>query len=218
MTKASKRPLQPGDSAPDFVLQTVQTDRTVSLSDYRGRSPLFLALFRGLYCPFCRRSIAQMAASAEKLRPFGVQSLGVVATELENARLYYRFRPLRLDLAVDPVLSTHRSYGVPKPEPTPEFFRPFESLRFDAFGELPAPLPMQDATIALDRIDGFERTPTDERDAELHYTQLHGQFLIDRSGIIRWANIEGAREGPAGLGKFPTYEELLTAAQVAVSV
>ena len=27
-----------------------------SLADYRGRSPLFLALFIGLWCPFCRRA------------------------------------------------------------------------------------------------------------------------------------------------------------------
>jgi peroxiredoxin len=217
MTKAFSRPLRPGDAAPDFVLQAVQTDRTVSLSDYRNRSALFLALFRGLYCPFCRRAIAQMAASAEKLKPFGIQSLGVVATELENARLYNRFRPIRLELAVDPALSTHRSYGVPKPDPTPEFFQAFESVRFDASGELPVPLPVEQATAALDKIDGFQPTPTDQRDAEQHYTQLDGQFLIDRGGIIRWANIECAREGPAGLGKFPAYEELLTAAQVAVT-
>jgi peroxiredoxin len=217
MTKVFSRPLQPGDAAPDFVLQAVQTDRTVSLSDYRNRSALFLALFRGLYCPFCRRAIAHMAASAEKLKPFGIQSLGIVATELENARLYYRFRPMRLELAVDPALSTHRSYGVPKPDPTPEFFQAFESLRFDASGELPVPLPVEQASAALDHIDGFRPTPTDQRDAEQHYTQLDGQFLIDRSGIIRWANIECAREGPAGLGKFPVYEELLIAAQVAVT-
>ena len=217
MTQASQRPLQPGDPAPEFVLPAVQTERTVSLSDYRDRSPLLLALFRGLYCPFCRRAIAQMAVSADRLKPFGIQSLAVVATELENARLYYRFRPMRLDLAVDPALSTHRSYGVPKPGATPDFLRTFDSLRFDADGELPAPLPMQDAVHALDTIDAFQPNAVDQRDAEQQFTQLTGQFLIDRGGIIRWANIECAREGPAGLGKFPTHEELLTAAQIAVS-
>jgi AhpC/TSA family len=32
----------------------------VSLSDYRGSSSVLLALFRGLWCPFCRRAIVQM--------------------------------------------------------------------------------------------------------------------------------------------------------------
>jgi peroxiredoxin len=210
--------IQPGDPAPDFMLRAIQTDRVVSLSDYRDRSPLFLALFRGLYCPFCRRAIASMAASAEKLKPLGIESLGVVATELENARLYYRFRPMRLDLAVDPELSTHRSYGIPKPVPTPEFFESMAPVRLDADGELPEPLPIQEAQKALNAIDGFQPTPTDTRESEKHFPQLEGQFLIDRGGIVRWVNIECGKEGLQGLGKFPAVDELLAAAQVTVSV
>ena len=34
---------------------------------------------------------------------------------------------------------------------------------------------------------------------------------MDREGIIRWTNIECGREGLAGLGKFPTDDELLAA-------
>jgi hypothetical protein len=45
------------------------------------------------------------------------------------------------------------------------------------------------------------------------FPQLKGQFLIDREGIIRWANIECASEGPAGVGKFPSDEEILNAAR-----
>ena len=47
---------------------------------------------------------------------------------------------------------------------------------------------------------------------ERQWPQLKGQFLIDRDGIVRWANIECA-EGMAGLGKFPSDEEILTAAR-----
>ena len=102
-------------------LSSVQTDGSrVALGLPQRQRGLFLGLFRGLYCPFCRRAIAQMAASAEKLKPLGIESLGVVATDLENARLYYRFRPMQLPLAVDPTLATHRSYRVPKPDLTPQ--------------------------------------------------------------------------------------------------
>ena len=52
---------RPGDRAPDFVVPAVHEERTISLADYRGRAPLLLGLFRGLYCPFCRRALAQMA-------------------------------------------------------------------------------------------------------------------------------------------------------------
>ena len=43
--------------------------------------------------------------------------------------------------------------------------------------------------------------------------QLKGQFLIDRDGIVRWANIECAKEGLAGIGKNPPEEMLLSAAR-----
>jgi hypothetical protein len=43
--------LRPGDLAPDFSLPAVDRDGTVSLGDYRGRSPLLLAFFRGNLLP-----------------------------------------------------------------------------------------------------------------------------------------------------------------------
>ena len=38
-------------------------------------------------------------------------------------------------------------------------------------------------------------------------------FLIDRSGIVRWAYIECGTEGLAGLGKMPSDEAILAAAR-----
>ena len=61
-------PLQPGDPAPDFVLPAVDRDGTVSLADYRGKTPVLLAPMRGLYCAFCRRHIVQMGFTRQKLR------------------------------------------------------------------------------------------------------------------------------------------------------
>jgi peroxiredoxin len=41
--------VQPGEPAPDFTLPAAHREGFVSLGDYRGRSPVLLALFRGLY-------------------------------------------------------------------------------------------------------------------------------------------------------------------------
>jgi peroxiredoxin len=213
MTQMLQTPAQPGEAAPDFAVSAVQTDGTISLADYRSRAPVLLGLFTGLYCPFCRRAIAQMAATSEKLKPLGVESLAIVATELDNARLYFKFRPTRLTLGADPQLTTHRSYGVPRPEPTPELMSMVEKIRVNPTGELPEPLPIPAVGAALDKLDGFQRTPTDEREAASMFTQMKGQFLIDRDGIVRWANIECAK-GLADFGKFPTHDELLTAARI----
>jgi hypothetical protein len=39
---------------------------------------------------------------------------------------------------------------------------------------------------------------------------------VDREGIIRWLNIECAKEGLAGIGKFPTDEEILAAVRAVI--
>jgi len=206
-------PIQPGDRAPDFVVPAVNEDRTISLADYRGKTPVLLGLFRGLYCPFCRRSMAQMAATSEHLRSLGIDSLAIVGTELENARLYFKFRPTRLALGADPQLTTHRSYGVPRPEPTPELMQMVGSTYINPTGELPAPLPVPAAAAALAALDGYQTTLTDQREQESTFTQLKGQFLIDRDGIVRWSHIE-CQEGLPGMGKFPSHDELLGAAAI----
>lgn len=205
-------PPQIGTPAPNFVLPVVDREGTVSLTDYRGKHALLLALFRGLYCPFCRHAIAQFGSARGRLRAAGVEALGVVATTVDNARLYFRYRPAPVPLAADPELTTHRAYGVPQPALTPELLGQLASVKINPTGELPTPLPVLEATATLDRIQGFRPTDTDQADSERHGAQLCGQFLIDRAGILRWANVECAAEGLAGLGKFPSPDELLAAA------
>jgi peroxiredoxin len=214
MTMVETRPpVAPGEPAPNFTLPAVDRQETVSLADYRGRHPLFLALFVGLWCPFCRRSIAQMGVMESKLKTVGVETLAIVATTPENARLYFKFRPTKLRLASDPELSTHRAYGLPRPAPTPELMQGLETTRINPGGVLPEPLPIMQASRALSKADGYVENPTDKAEAERQWPQLKGQFLIDRHGIVRWANIECATEGLAGLGKFPSPEEIVAAAR-----
>jgi peroxiredoxin len=213
MTNTEPRVLQPGDAAPDFSLPTVHRDGTVSLGDYQGRSPLLLAFFRGIYCPFCRRQIAQLGLVQDKLLRAGVETLAVVASDLERTRLYFRYRPTRVPLAVDPVLITHRAFGVSKFPVTPELMEAFQVTRTDMKGELPQPLPLLDATKALDERDGFALTETDIREEQEHGFLDVGQFLVDRGGIVRWVNLESVREGLAGIGNFPSDDELLTVAR-----
>ena len=212
MTTETRPPVAPGEPAPDFTLPAVDRNEMVSLANYRGRSPVFLALFVGLWCPFCRRHIAQMGKTEGKLTEVGVETLGIVATPAENARLYFKYRPTRLRLAADPELVTHRAYGLPKPEPTPEMMQEMGSLRVNPTGDLPEPLPVQEAAMALTKMDGYGDTETDRADFNRQWPQLKGQFLIDRDGIVRWANIECA-EGLAGIGRIPSDEEILAAAR-----
>jgi peroxiredoxin len=203
--------LQPGEPAPDFTLAAIHRDGTLALADYRGRSPLLLALFRGLYCPFCRRGIAQLGLTAAKLERLGVETLAVVATDVERARLYFRYRPTRVSLAADPGATLLRSFQVPKPEATPELMERVRAVPLNPTGELPEATNLFDVANALDVRDSYEWTAADEKEAEQQVFQFVGQFLLDRTGTIRWVNIEGS-EGLVGLGKFPTDEQFLAAA------
>jgi peroxiredoxin len=109
----SLSPLKPGDRAPDFTVPLVDRDRTVALADYRGKVPLLLGLFRGTYCPFCRRAIVRMGQTWERLKAERVEALAIVATTADNARLYFRLHPPGLPVAADPEFATHRLYRVP---------------------------------------------------------------------------------------------------------
>lgn len=211
-TTDSRPPVGPGEAAPDFSLPAVDGSRLVSLADYRGKNPLFLALLVGLWCPFCRRQIARMGATEGKLKAEGVETVCVVATPPENAQLYFKFRPSKLRLASDPALTTHRAYRVPKPVFTPETFEQMAHIKINPTGELPAPLPVMEAAAKVAELDGYADTPVDQSDKERQFPQLKAQFLIDRGGIVRWAHIE-CSNGLADLGKMPSDEEILAAAR-----
>ena len=218
MATESRAPVSPGEPAPDFVLPAVNQEGTVALADYRGRTPVLLAMMRGLYCAFCRRHIAQLGTTRQKLRALGVEALAIVAMQPESARLYYRFRPVGVPIAADPDLATHRAYGVPQPALTPEITQAVATKYTELARQLQiAATDQGEIRSALYQRDGFEPAPAELKDrrdwSERHGAQLIGEFLVDREGIVRWVNIEGATEGLAGLEKFPTDEEFLVAAQ-----
>ena len=208
MTTAELRVPRPGEPAPDFILPAVDREGTVSLADYKGRNALLLSFFRGLYCPFCRRQIARLGLSRDKLRAAGVETLGVVASDLERTRLYFRYRPTRVPLAVDPDLIVHRTFGIGKLPMTPQLHAALETIRTDAMGELPQPLAMSDAAHALNDKDRFEYAESDKREVQQQFPMDVGQFLLDRDGIVRWAHFEGL-----AIGQFPSEEELLALAR-----
>jgi peroxiredoxin len=148
-------PLRIGAPAPDFTLAMVDRDRPVSLANYREKNSLLLGLFRGIYCAFCRRAIARLGLTGDRLRPLGIETLAVISTTLDNARFYYRHRPTRMAIAVDPGLVTHRAYRLPS-------------------GDLPEALPLWEATKALGRLDGFKPTDTDGDDGRRTWDQSVG--------------------------------------------
>jgi len=215
--------LRPGDPAPDFALPAVNREGQVSLDDYRGRSAVLVALFRGLHCPFCRRQLVQLGTTQDKLKAMGVETMAVVNTPLERARLYFKYRPARVLLAADPEAATHRAFRVPagtlvQNESEASWSRgtvtmgQMQAARINPTGELPEPQNPFVAMETLNKRDGFEVTEVDQQIAATHGMQLGGHFLIGRDGMVRWLQIEGL-ERVEDLSKFPSDEEIVAAAR-----
>ncbi len=165
----------------------------------------------------------QLGTTQDKLKAVGVETMAVVNTPLERARLYFKYRPARVLLTADPEAATHRSFGVPagalvEKESEASWSQgkvtmgQLQAALINPTGELPTPQNPFDAMETLNQRDGFEPTETDYQIAATHGLQLGGHFLIDRDGIIRWQHIE-ALEGIGDLSKFPSDEEILTAAR-----
>lgn len=213
-------PLQPGDRAPNLVLDAVTREGKIALEDYRGHSPILVGLYRGLHCPFCRRHIAAQAQLDGVLRGKGIESLTVVNTPADRARLYFRYHPLpNLLAASDPERVSHRAFGLPNMEFTEnetEWPRKIGmdvvmSMKVDMPGELPSPMNRPEAAAYLNNKDGYEMTDADQRMAEAGTGQLFGQFLLDREGIVRWTFTEVPDGGQRMFGA-PSPQELMSAA------
>jgi peroxiredoxin len=217
-----RRMLAIGDRAPDFSVPDVAGGTDITLDDYRGRQPLFLGLYRGLHCPFCRRHLAQLDLIRKKLDALGVATLAVVNTPVERARLYFRNSRTGVRLGADADAVIHGRYTVPQievvepaarttPWPHQTTIEEFMSHRINPTGEMPAAVNPIESNDVLNGLDGFRMTPDDERVRDRHGTLLVGHFLIDRDGVIGWRFLEGEAT-PADIGRLPTPDQIVTAA------
>jgi peroxiredoxin len=94
-----RRPLQPGEASPAFTLPSANREGTVSLAGLRGR-PFLVGFYRGLHCPFCRRQVVQLGTAQPALLAAGIETLAVINTPLERARMYFRHRMSAMAIAV----------------------------------------------------------------------------------------------------------------------
>ena len=201
--------IRTGDKAVDFDLPAGNAEGSVSLAEHRARGPVLVALFRGLYCPFSRHQMARLAASAGGLAAAGIGTVGVIATEPERARTYFRARPLGLPLACDPTLGTHKAYGLGHVARDAEAQRMVEAAARELARKLGVELKERDdPRQVVDRADGFVSLESDQAARQQHQIQFAGQFLIDRDGIVRWCN----REDASTYAVFPDERTLLSLA------
>ena len=64
----------------------------------------------------------------------------------------------------------------------------YEAARINPEGEFPRPLPIAEAAAVVAKFDAYTENETDRVDRR-QWTQLKGQFLIDRDGVVRWSTL-----------------------------
>jgi hypothetical protein len=148
---------------------------------------------------------------SEALERLGVATVGIMASDPGRSRFCFRHRPVHCAVGADPDLVAHRAFGVPRAALTPEIEEAavtlWTGLVRDAGGAPGSEPPLQ----AVDRLDGFQRSAGDDEEMQRHAAQATAQLRVDRGGVVRWADVEGARDGLAGLGGFPSEAEVLAA-------
>ena len=220
MSESSERVmLREGEVAPPFSLPAVSREGTISLDEYGGNTALLMGMLRGVYCPFCRRQIAQLSELAESIRSQGIEMLLVITTPIDRARIYFKHYPTTMAIASDPEMTTHRAYGVPRAQPTdgvtvwPNTVNPadLDVVHADhSWRDVNEATSLADAVLLLDRKDGYQRSDPEQDEQQVTWNQLCGLALIDKAGIVRWTNIE-ASGGVTDFGNIASASEIISA-------
>jgi peroxiredoxin len=211
-------PLQLGERAPNVVLDAITREGKIAIDDFRGEKPVLVGLYRGLHCPFCRRHIATISQLTPALNARGIESLTVVNTPTERARLYFKYHPMPALLAAsDPERASQRAFGLPNLQisadetvwPYKATMADVKAMRLNLPGEMPEPMDPFATLEYLNKKDGYEITKADQQIIATGVGQLVGQFLLDRNGVVRWTFSE-VLDG--GLGATPNSDEMMSAA------
>ena len=150
----------------------------------------------------------QLGTTQDKLKAMGVETVAVVSTPPERARLYFKHRPTRVLVAADPEAATHQAFGLPAVALVEDESAASWPLSA-TMGQLRQAVAVAET---LNKKDAFELVEADYQVIAAHRIQLGGHFLVDQEGIIRWRHLEAA-ERIGDLAKFPTEEEILRAAR-----
>ena len=78
-------PVRNGEEAPDFTLEDLQGN-TVTLSDARGKTATVVVFYRGYWCPFCARQLAELRLLAK-----GNEQIRVLAISVDDHETTKKF-------------------------------------------------------------------------------------------------------------------------------
>lgn len=179
-----------GRAAPEFRLASAQGGE-IGPQDYRGAKRVVLWFSKGLFCPFCRRNMAQLGLRYPEIQAMQAEVLQVTHNTLEEARGYLKHYPMKFPYLCDAERTVHERYGV-------------ELLGMNIGGFLAS-----SAAVVADLVTKGETTPPPIPYLKRYAGKDTAQavFILDREGIVRAEH----RLGPNA--PLPSAAELISALQ-----
>lgn len=177
-----------GRVAPEFRLASAQGGE-VGPQDFRGAKRVVLWFSKGLFCPFCRRNMAQLGLRYPDIQALEAEVLQVTHNTLDEARGYLKHYLIKFPYLCDAERVAHERY------------------RVEALGMKLGDLLASSAAAMSDFLTKGESTP-----APIPYFKRYlgtdaaqAVFLLDREGIVR------AEHRLAPNAPLPTAAELIAA-------
>lgn len=106
-----------GSLAPDFTLPSVgglsqQSESTITLSAYRGKTFVLLAFYPGDFTPVCTQEMQGFVEQWGEFRTLGCEILGISSDPIEKHRQFAQQLRLEFPLLSDTDKTVSRLYGV----------------------------------------------------------------------------------------------------------
>ncbi len=128
-----KKPLELGETMPNFEIPDASGEGTISLDDLLKDGPVVLTFYRGSWCPYCRGELSSIQSRLEKITDTGAKVLAISpevpskTTELvEQKKFGFIFgtdqnNTLAKDLALAfeldaKTIEVYQGYGIDLPE------------------------------------------------------------------------------------------------------
>ncbi|MBL8089530.1 MAG: AhpC/TSA family protein [Anaerolineales bacterium] len=164
-------PLQVGDSAPDFELAD-SSGKNVRLSDFWGNGPALLLFWRHYGCSCGMRRAERLVSEYVDYVKLGGTVVVIGQGEPERATKYAAKHNIPCTVLCDPTFKVYEAYDLLEGQPSQVFF--------DASDELLRCEPEAGREFAK------SRQKTDRALVDSPWL-LPGEFVVDKSGIVRLA-------------------------------
>jgi peroxiredoxin len=179
-----------GRPAPEFRLAAAQGGE-LGPQDFRGSKRVVLWFSKGLFCPFCRRNMAQVALRYPEIQALDAEVLQITHNTADEARGYLKHYPIKFPYLCDAERNAHDKYAV-------------EQLGVNLGGYAASV-----ATVVLDLVTKGEPTPPPIPFLKRYGGKDSAQavFVLDREGVVRSEH----RLGPNA--PLPSAQDLISALQ-----